>query len=120
MHFNVAGRTTEERIDFVINSGLGVIGTPDDAIEQISKLKEQSNGGFGAYLVMTHEWANWANTLHSYELMAERVFPAFQGSIESLQASADWAATTRGELGGAQIKSVENAMAKHAAETAAS
>ncbi|KAF0960882.1 LLM class flavin-dependent oxidoreductase [Rhodococcus sp. T7] len=119
VHFDVAGRTTEERIDFVINSGLGVIGTPDDAIEQISKLKAQSNGGFGAYLVMTHEWANWANTLHSYELMAERVLPAFQGSIESLQASADWAATTRGDLGGAQMKSVENAMAKHAAETAA-
>ncbi|WP_216892841.1 LLM class flavin-dependent oxidoreductase [Nocardia alni] len=119
VHFNVAGRTTEERIDFVINSGLGVIGTPDDAIEQISKLEAQSKGGFGAYLVMTHEWADWATTLHSYELMAERVFPAFQGSVEALRASAEWAATTRSDLGGAQMKSVENAMAKHAAETAA-
>jgi limonene 1,2-monooxygenase len=118
VHFEVAGKTTDERIDFVINSGLGVIGTPDDAIEQISKLQAQSNGGFGAYLVMTHEWANWANTLHSYELMAERVFPAFQGSAESLQASATWAASERGTLGGAQMQSVQNAMAKHAAESA--
>jgi limonene 1,2-monooxygenase len=118
VHFDVAGKTTDERIDFVINSGLGVIGTPDDAIEQISKLQAQSNGGFGAYLVMTHEWANWANTLHSYELMAERVAPAFQGSVESLQASADWAAGTRSDLGGAQMQSVQNAMAKHAAESA--
>ncbi|GAA4558769.1 LLM class flavin-dependent oxidoreductase [Pseudonocardia xishanensis] len=118
VHFEVAGKDTEERIDFVINSGLGVIGTPDDAVEQISKLQAQSNGGFGAYLVMTHEWANWADTLHSYELMAERVFPAFQGSLDSLQASADWAATERGTLGGAQMQSVVNAMNKHAAESA--
>jgi limonene 1,2-monooxygenase len=118
VHFEVAGKTTDERIDFVINSGLGVIGTPDDAIEQISKLQAQSNGGFGAYLVMTHEWANWANTLHSYELMAERVAPAFQGSVESLQSSADWAAGTRSDLGGAQMQSVVNAMNKHAAESA--
>jgi limonene 1,2-monooxygenase len=116
VHFQVAGRTTQERIDFVVNSGLGVIGTPEDAVEQIEKLQAQSNGGFGAYLVMTHEWADWATTLHSYELMAERVFPAFQGSTTSLFASAKWAAGERSELGGAQMKSVENAMAKHAAE----
>lgn len=118
VHFAVAGKTTDERIDFVIDSGLGVIGTPEDAVKQIATLQEQSKGGFGAYLVMSNEWANWGNQLHSYELMAERVFPAFQGSIESLQASADWAASSRDELGSAQIKSVENAMAKHAAETA--
>jgi limonene 1,2-monooxygenase len=118
VHFQVAGKSTDERIDFVINSGLGVIGTPEDAVEQIDKLREQSNGGFGAYLVMTHEWADWAATLHSYELMAERVFPAFQDSVASLQRSADWAAGRRADLGGAQMKSVENAMAKHAAETA--
>lgn len=58
VHFEVAGKSTDERIDFVIDSGLGVIGTPDDAIEQISKLAAQSNGGFGAYLLMTHEWAD--------------------------------------------------------------
>jgi limonene 1,2-monooxygenase len=120
VHFEVAGKTTDERIDFVINSGLGVIGTPDDAIEQISKLQAQSAGGFGAYLVMTHEWANWANTLHSYELMAERVFPAFQDSVDSLVSSANWAATRRTDLGGAQVQSVQNAMAKHAAETGTS
>jgi limonene 1,2-monooxygenase len=118
VHFSVAGKTTQERIDFVINSGLGVIGTPDDAIEQIDKLRAQSNGGFGAYLVMTHEWADWAATLHSYELMSERVFPAFQDSVGTLRASAEWAAGRRADLGGAQLKSVENAMAKHAAETA--
>jgi limonene 1,2-monooxygenase len=117
VHFEVAGKTTEERIDFVINSGLGVIGTPDDAVEQISKLQAQSSGGFGAYLVMTHEWADWATTLHSYELMAERVFPAFKfGATGSLEASANWAATRRADLGGAQVESVQRAIAKHSQE----
>ncbi|MFC4945750.1 LLM class flavin-dependent oxidoreductase [Pseudonocardia sp. GCM10023141] len=119
VHFEVAGKSTEERTDFVINSGLGVIGTPDDAIEQISKLAAQSRGGFGAYLVMTHEWADVRTTEKSYELMAERVFPAFQDSVGSLQASAQWAATERSRLGGDQMKSVLNAMEKHKQEMAA-
>ncbi|ODU07620.1 MAG: monooxygenase [Pseudonocardia sp. SCN 72-86] len=119
VHFEVAGKSTEERIDFVINSGLGVIGTPDDAIEQISALHAQSKGGFGAYLVMTHEWADVPTTEKSYALMAERVFPAFQGSVRSLQESAHWASTERSRLGGEQMKSVLAAMEKHKQETAA-
>lgn len=117
-HFQVAGKTTEERTDFIINSGVGVIGTPDDAIEQLSKLQAQSNGGFGAYLLMTHEWANWHDTIRSHELMAESVFPAFQGSTESLRASAQWAMDSRAGLAEAQLKSVQNAVDKHAAEMA--
>lgn len=117
VHFEVAGKSTEERTDFVINSGLGVIGTPDDAIEQICKLQAQSNGGFGAYLVMTHEWADVPTTEKSFALMAERVFPAFQDSTGSLRESAQWAATERSRLGGAQMKSVLNAMEKHKNET---
>jgi limonene 1,2-monooxygenase len=116
VHFEVAGKSTDERTDFVINSGLGVIGTPDDAIEQISKLQDQSKGGFGAYLVMTHEWADVATTEKSFSLMAERVFPAFQGSVQSLKDSASWATTERGRLGGAQMQSVLNAMEKHKQE----
>jgi limonene 1,2-monooxygenase len=119
VHFEVAGKSTEERTDFVINSGLGVIGTPDDAIEQISKLQAQSNGGFGCYLVMTHEWADVPTTEKSFALMAERVFPAFQDSTGSLRDSAQWAATERSRLGGAQMKSVLNAMEKHKQETEA-
>lgn len=117
VHFEVAGKTTEERINFVVDSGLGVIGTPEDAIQQIRTLQDQSKGGFGAYMIMTHEWANWSSTLHSFELFAERVAPVFQGQLESLQGSADWAATERGRLGGAQVKSVENAIERHRRET---
>ena len=117
VHFEVAGKSTEERINFVVDSGLGVIGTPEDAIQQIRTLQDQSKGGFGAYMIMTHEWATWSSTLHSFELFAERVAPVFQGQLESLQGSADWAATERGRLGGAQVKSVENAIERHRRET---
>jgi limonene 1,2-monooxygenase len=115
-HFSVAGTTTEERIAWVVESGLGVIGTPDEAIAQIDHLVAQSKGGFGAYLIMTHEWANWANTLKSYELFAEYVMPRYQGSLDSLIGSENWARERRDDLGKAQMASVQKAIDDHAAE----
>jgi len=115
-HFEVAGKTTEERMAWVVESGLGVIGTPDDAATQLDHLIGQSNGGFGAYLFMTHEWADWEDTLRSYALFAEYVMPRYQGSLEPLIRSEQWAQTKRDELGGAQMESVQKAMAKHEAE----
>ena len=64
-----------EFIDFVNDSGLGTIGTPDDACEQIERLVKQSNGGFGAYLQVAHDWADPAAKLRSYELFARHVAP---------------------------------------------
>ncbi len=78
-HFRAAGETFEERVAWVNETGLGVIGTPDDAIEQIERLEKQSNGGFGAYLMMDHEWANPAAQARHYELFARYVKPRFQG-----------------------------------------
>jgi limonene 1,2-monooxygenase len=115
-HFGLAGKTTAERIAFVNEAGLGVIGTPDDAIAFIKRLTEQSNGGFGSFLLMTHEWANWTRTKESYELFADYVAPVFQNQLEPLQASADWAQMRREELGGAQVADVQAAMERHRAE----
>ena len=50
------GTNVREFIDFVNESGLGTIGTPDDAGEQIERLVKQSNGGFGAFLQLAHDW----------------------------------------------------------------
>ncbi len=55
-------------IDFVIEGGIGAIGTADDVGAQIERLWKQSNGGFGAYLMLAHEWANPEATKNSYEL----------------------------------------------------
>src|SRR5215213_509076 len=71
---------TTELVDAMNASGIAVIGTPDQAAAQIQRLVDQSNGGFGAYLFMAHEWANTQATKHSYELFARYVAPLFQGS----------------------------------------
>ena len=73
------GTTVRECIDFINDSGLGAIGTPDDAVAQIERLVKQSNGGFGAYLTLAHDWAAPAAKFRSFELFARHVAPVFQG-----------------------------------------
>ena len=63
----------------LVDSGLAVIGTPQDAIAQIRRLQEQS-GGFGCFLQMAHHWADQEATMKSYELFMQHVIPEFQAS----------------------------------------
>ncbi|WP_173400709.1 LLM class flavin-dependent oxidoreductase [Ilumatobacter nonamiensis] len=112
----VEGGDIDEMVDFV-NGGLGVIGTPDQAIEQIETLLEQSNGGFGAYLTLAHNWANNAATKKSYELFARHVMPRFQGSVSSLISAADRAQQARPELAEKQLTAVDEATARYESET---
>jgi limonene 1,2-monooxygenase len=114
----VEGGDIEEMIDFV-NGGLGVIGTPDQAIAQIEELMEQSNGGFGAYLTLSHNWANNEATRKSYELLARHVMPRFQGSVGSLIGAANRAEASRPALAEKQLAAVDEATARYAAEVAA-
>jgi limonene 1,2-monooxygenase len=58
----VHGTQREEMIDFVNDSGLGAIGTPEMCRAQIERLWAQSNGGFGAYLLLAHNWADFEAT----------------------------------------------------------
>jgi limonene 1,2-monooxygenase len=104
-----------ELADQINASGVGVIGTPDDAIAQIERLEKQS-GGFGAYLVMAHEWADRAETLRSYELMSRYVMPRFQASAETTTASRDWAAANHDEFMAATGGAIMSAIQKHAEE----
>ncbi len=108
-----------ELVEAMNNSGLAVIGTPDQAAAQIQRLVDQSNGGFGAYLFMAHEWANTEATKHSYELFARYVMPLFQGSTPAPVASRDWAANNRPKFIGAATEAVMKAIGDHGAEQAA-
>jgi len=74
----VDGGNLREMIDFINGAGIGAIGTPDDARAQVQRLVDQS-GGFGAMLLMAHEWANPEATRRSFELIAQHVMPEFQG-----------------------------------------
>jgi limonene 1,2-monooxygenase len=112
----VGGTNVREMIDFVNDSGLGSIGTVDDAVGQIDRLAKQSNGGFGCYMLLAHEWANPVATHRSYELIAKHVAPQFQGQAWStLQAKAR-AEASRPELAEAHMKAVEIVTARYQAE----
>jgi limonene 1,2-monooxygenase len=117
-HFRAAGATFEERVGWVNDTGLGVIGTPDEAIGQIERLVEQS-GGFGCYLMMAHEWADPEATRRSYELFARYVMPRFQNSATRLQASEQWSASVQAGLDARQAQALKEWTDKHAAEQAA-
>jgi limonene 1,2-monooxygenase len=69
---------TKDPIDALIETGLAVIGTPDDAVNQIRRLQE-ATGGFGCMLLMHHEWARPRETLESYDLFARYVIPEING-----------------------------------------
>jgi limonene 1,2-monooxygenase len=108
------GSNPREMAAFVNESGFGVIGTPDDCAEQIERLVAQSQGGFGAYLLLGHNWAAPAATFASYELFARSVMPRFQGQAAPTIDAARRAAARRTELGAAAQSAREAARVRYA------
>jgi limonene 1,2-monooxygenase len=108
----------EHPAELMNRTGAGVVGTPDDLIEFIEHLDTQSNGGFGAFLIQAHEWANPVATHRSYELIAQHVFPHFQGSARRPAESRDWVAANRKEFMGAAGGAIMAAFAQHHDEQA--
>ncbi len=109
----------ETLVDALNASGFAVIGTVEDAIAQVARLRTQSKG-FGTFLLMGHEWADTAATRHSYELIARYVMPEFQGTSATLTASRDWAAENRPEFISAAGAAVMTAIQQHQEERAGS
>jgi len=87
----------DDPIKAMVESGMAVVGTPDDAIARLEQLVDQS-GGFGAFLLMAHNWANWDATRKSYELMARYVFPKFQNLNDNRTASMAWVKENKDEF----------------------
>jgi limonene 1,2-monooxygenase len=110
------GTTVRQCIDFINDTGLGTIGTPDDAVGQIDRLVEQSNGGFGTYLQLAHDWAAPAAKHRSFELFARHVAPRFQCQAESTLDAKARARAARPELAADNMRGVESATAKYQAE----
>jgi len=113
------GSNVKEMISFINDSGFGAIGTPDMCTAQIERLQAQSNGGFGAYLMLGHNWADQQATLRSYELVARHVMPRFQGHHHATTGAAERAQAARPALAEVHAKAVETATRRYAAETAA-
>ena len=115
----VSGNNIKEMISFVNDSGLGAIGTPDMVIKQIDRLWQQSNGGFGAYLMLAHNWANFDATRKSYDLVARHVFPHFQGHHQAMLDATARARAVHSELAAVHIKAVDAARERYEAESQA-
>lgn len=111
----LAPQDGSDPVDALIESGMAVIGTPEDAIAQIERLRQQS-GGFGAFLMMDHNWAEWDRKKKSYELFARYVAPKFQGLNENREASLKWAAENRPRFIGEAMAAVGTRVAQHIQE----
>jgi limonene 1,2-monooxygenase len=111
------GSTTREVIDGIVEHGLGVIGTPDDAIAQIARLADQS-AGFGCFMLIGHDWADPEATRRSHELFARWVMPEFQGTMHSLRRSREQSIATFERLSAEQSAALEAARQRYDAEHA--
>ncbi len=98
--------------------GAAVVGTPDDLVQAINNL-HQITGGFGVVLGFAHDWANRENTRRSWDMVARYVIPAINGSVQPMQASADYVEANKKELiGGASAAVLSKIMAHEGAAAA--
>jgi limonene 1,2-monooxygenase len=101
----------------MVESGRAVIGTPEDAIASLERLREKS-GGFGAILLLAHDWAPFEATKRSYELFARHVVPHFDGANAARKESLQWYTDRNQELIGKAISAAMETVQKHWAERA--
>ena len=102
-------------LDVLIMANAIVVGTPDDAIAQIDRLRAKQ-GAFGAFLQLAHNWANWDATRKSYELYARYVVPHFRRANAHRAASLGWVTAHNQELSAKSTAAAQAMFAKHQAE----
>ncbi|MBY4573020.1 flavin-dependent oxidoreductase [Gordonia paraffinivorans] len=112
---DVRGENKDEMIDFINTSGIGVIGTAEEARAQVQRLIDQS-GGFGTLLIQAHDWANPQATRRSYELFAQDVMPYFQGQSQPMLDAAARAEAVREGQAEAHNAALEHFTKKYNAE----
>jgi limonene 1,2-monooxygenase len=98
--------------------GVGVVGTPDDLIAHIRKLEDQS-GGFGAFLSLTHNAADFTATKKSYELFARHVMPEFQTANRNRAPCLAWSAENADRFMTSYVGGIQEAIRAHDEEVAA-
>jgi limonene 1,2-monooxygenase len=102
--------------EYLVSSGLACIGSPDDCIRHFERLWQGSNGGLGGILLLAHNWADWAATRRSYELMARYVHPHFQRNANALRAASYDDAKGKHATAGVEMqKAVQAAIDRHQA-----
>jgi len=102
------GRSDDPLTDGV-KMGTTLVGSVDTVVRGIHRLQELSGGGFGGVLFRAHEWANREQTLKSYELFARYVMPKFQGSLDTVRDSNDWARGNRKTIFSPNVEAIQRA-----------
>jgi limonene 1,2-monooxygenase len=92
--------------------GVATVGTPDDAVATIERLTAKT-GGFGTFLFLAHDCADWEATQRSYRLFAEHVIPACRGLNTNRRASIEWVGANATELFGAMHEATLEAVARY-------
>src|SRR5579875_1843595 len=89
-------RDTEDLVGAALEKQVAIIGTPDDAIREIERVR-QKLGGFGAVLLFGNDLAPWPAQQRSFELIAEFVKPHFSKANAMRAASYQRTAAKIGE-----------------------
>ena len=92
-----------------VKMGTTLVGSPETVAKGIERLLGFSNGGFGGVLFRAHEWATREQTMRSYELFARYVMPRFQGSLDTIVNSNQWAKDNRKGIFGPNVAAVKKA-----------
>lgn len=116
---NPAGQVMQrpgDPVQNMIDDGVAVVGTPDDAVAQIRRLQAKQ-GEFGVFLQLAHNWANFEKTKQSYELWRRHVSSAVNGVNTQRQQSFDWATGNAEQFMKASMDAALATIAKHHAES---
>jgi len=92
-----------------VKMGTTLVGSVETVVRGIERLQELSAGGFGGVLFRAHEWANREQTLKSYELFARYVMPRFQGSLDMVRGSNEWARGNRKTIFSPNVEAIRRA-----------
>lgn len=101
-------------VDILIDSGRAVIGTPEDAIAMIERLRGKQ-GQFGVFLAQHTDWADWDPTMKSFELYARYVMPHFSGANANRVATYNVMAERVEEFKALRRGAADKAFAQHEA-----
>ncbi|MGN6150175.1 MAG: LLM class flavin-dependent oxidoreductase [Rhizomicrobium sp.] len=110
----VAGRdaTESQSAEQMVENGVAVIGTPEDAIAQIHRLQKKQ-GDFGVFLQLAHNWADFENTKKSYEMWQRYVTPVINGANTARETALNWAKDNKERFIGAAMNAAMQTIQKH-------
>jgi len=113
----IQANVTGDPVEAAIEAGVIVVGTPDDAIEQLRRLQAKQ-GEFGCFLQLAHNWANFENTKKSYELWMRHVNPVINKANIAREEALNWARDNKEKFIGAAISAAMTTIQKHNEEQA--